>query len=115
MTQILTNNLHEYTYPDSLPFADKAIHWYRKLLLHPDVADDMTGFDNGIQLHMACAPPARYNSSIRRIQTTNQLTLCAEQRRKFGGRTHMKLCTQPQLTGTLTKWGILTLLLVFVC
>jgi hypothetical protein len=47
-TQLLTNNLHEHTYPDTLPFEEKAIRWYRELLLHPDKADDMTGFDNGI-------------------------------------------------------------------
>jgi len=47
-TQLLTNNLHEHTYPDTLPFEEKAICWYRELLLHPDKADDMTGFDNGI-------------------------------------------------------------------
>jgi len=47
-TQLLTNNLCKYTYPDTLPFEEKAIRWFRELLLHPDRADDMTGFDNGI-------------------------------------------------------------------
>jgi hypothetical protein len=47
-TQLLTNNLREHTYPDTDPFEEKAIRWYRELLLHPDKADDMTGFDNGI-------------------------------------------------------------------
>ena len=46
--QLLTNNLREHTYPDNDPFEEKAIRWYRELLLHPDKADDMTGFDNGI-------------------------------------------------------------------
>jgi hypothetical protein len=47
-TQLFINNLREYTYPDTLPFEEKAIRWYCKLLLHPHTADDMTGFDNRI-------------------------------------------------------------------
>ena len=39
-TQLLTNNLREHTYPGTLPFEEKAIRWYRELLLHPDRADD---------------------------------------------------------------------------
>jgi len=56
-TQLLTNNLREYTYPDTLPFEEKAIRWYRELLLHPDRADDMTGFDNGILIAYGMCPP----------------------------------------------------------
>jgi hypothetical protein len=56
-TQLLTNNLCEYTYPDTLPFEEKAIRWYRELLLHPDRADDMTGFDNGILIAYGMCPP----------------------------------------------------------
>jgi hypothetical protein len=56
-TQLLTNNLHKYTYPDTLPFAEKAIRWYRELLLHPVKANDMTGFDNGILIAYGMCPP----------------------------------------------------------
>ena len=56
-TQLLTNNLREHTYPDTLPFEEKAIRWYRELLLHPDRADDMTGFDNGILIAYGMCPP----------------------------------------------------------
>ena len=56
-TQLLTTNLREYTYPDTLPFEEKAIRWYRELLLHPDRADDMTGFDNGILIAYGMCPP----------------------------------------------------------
>lgn len=56
-TQILTNNLRGYTYPDTLQFEEKAIRWYRELLLHPGKADDMTGFDNGILIAYGMCPP----------------------------------------------------------
>lgn len=56
-TQILTKNLREYTYPDTRPFEEKAIRWYRELLLHPNKADDMTGFDNGILIAYGMCPP----------------------------------------------------------
>ena len=56
-TQLLTNNLREHTYPDNEPFAEKAIRWYRELLLHPNNADDMTGFDNGIFVAYRMCPP----------------------------------------------------------
>ncbi len=49
-TQLLTTNLCNHTVLDNLSFEEKAIHWYRNLLLHHDVADDMTGFDK----HMVC-------------------------------------------------------------
>jgi hypothetical protein len=29
-TQLLTNKLHKHTYPDTLPFEEKAIRWYRE-------------------------------------------------------------------------------------
>ena len=57
MTKLLTNNLRNHTYPDTLPFADKAIRWYRELPLHPHTADDMTGFDNGILIAYNMCPP----------------------------------------------------------
>ena len=57
MTQLLNNNLREYILPDTTPFAEKAIQWYRKLLLHPEEADDMTGFDNGILIAYGMCPP----------------------------------------------------------
>ena len=62
-TQLLTNNLCEYTYPDTLPFEEKAICWYRNLLLHPDRADDMTGFDNG-DLNCVWNVPSLYFTGI---------------------------------------------------
>ena len=56
MTQkLLIKNLHEYILPDNLPFDEQAICWYPKLLLHPEKADDMMGFDNGILIaHRMC-------------------------------------------------------------
>jgi hypothetical protein len=47
-TQLLTDNLQSYLLLDNLPFAEKAIHWYNKLLLNHNSAGGMTGFDNGI-------------------------------------------------------------------
>ena len=46
--ELLTNNLCEYTYPDTLPFEE---------ILHPDRADDMTRFDNGILIAYGMCPP----------------------------------------------------------
>jgi hypothetical protein len=103
-TQLLTNNLREYTYPDTVPFAEKAIRWYRELLLHPEKANDMTGFDNGILIAYGMCPPACYRNCIRWLRNTSQPTLCAGQQRKFGGRTHTKSCTRPQLIGKPTRW-----------
>ena len=57
MTQLPTNNLREYILPDTTPFAEKAIRWYRKLLLHPEEADDMTGIDNRILITYGMCPP----------------------------------------------------------
>jgi hypothetical protein len=48
-TKLLTDNLRAHLYPDNSPFEDKAIQWYRDLLLNQDQdLDDMIGFDNGI-------------------------------------------------------------------
>ncbi len=41
------DNLRGYTVPDTRSFEEKAIRWYRDLLLGWK-ADDQTGFDNGI-------------------------------------------------------------------
>jgi hypothetical protein len=99
-TQLLTNNLREYTYPDTLPFEEKAIRWYRELLLHPDRADDMTGFDNGILIAYEMCPPCPLQDFIKWLRNINRPTLCAGQQRKFGERTHMRSCTRQRLTGT---------------
>ena len=56
-TQLLINNRREHTYPDTLPFEEKAIRWYHELLLHPHKADDMTGCDNGILIAYGMCPP----------------------------------------------------------
>ena len=56
-TQILTNDLREHTYPDTLPFEEKAIHWYHELLLYPNKADDMTSFNNRILIAYGMCPP----------------------------------------------------------
>ncbi len=55
--QLLTTNLRNHTVPDNLPFKEKAICWYRDLLLHHNKADDMTGFDNGILMVYGMCPP----------------------------------------------------------
>jgi hypothetical protein len=57
MTLLLQKNLREYILPDNLPFEEKAIRWYRELLLYPEKADDMTGFDNGILIAYGMCPP----------------------------------------------------------
>jgi len=56
-TQLLTTNLRNHTVPDNLSFEEKAIFWYRDLLLHHNVTDDMTGFDNGILVAYGMCPP----------------------------------------------------------
>jgi hypothetical protein len=58
-TQLLTNNLCQYLVPDTLLFEEKAICWYRELLLHHDKADNMTGFDNGILIAYGMCPPCK--------------------------------------------------------
>ncbi len=57
--RLLTNNLHEYSIPDTLPFEEKAIRWYQELLLNHSQADDMTGFDNGILMAYGMCPPCK--------------------------------------------------------
>ena len=57
MTLLLQTNLCEYTIPDNLPFEEKAIRWYCKLLPYPEKADNMTGFDNGILIAYGMCPP----------------------------------------------------------
>ena len=57
MTQLLTDNLREYILPDTLPFAEKSIRWYLKLLLHPEKANNMTGFDNRMLIAHGMCPP----------------------------------------------------------
>ena len=58
-TQPLTTNLGNHTVPDNLSFKEKAIRWYRNLLLHHNVADDMTGFENGILIAYGMCPPCK--------------------------------------------------------
>ena len=60
-TQLLTTNLCNHTVPDNLPFEEKAIRWYHDLLLNHDVADDMTGFDNGILVACGMCPSCELN------------------------------------------------------
>ncbi len=56
---LLTNNLHEYSIPDTLPFEEKANRWYQELFLNHSQADDMTGFDNGILMAYGMCPPCK--------------------------------------------------------
>ena len=56
-TQLLTTNLCNHTLPNNLPFEEKTICWHRDLLLHHNVADDMTGFDNGILVAYGMCTP----------------------------------------------------------
>ncbi len=58
-TQLLTNNLRQYLVPDTLLFEEKAIPWYRELLLYHDKADDMMGFDNRILIVYGMCPPCK--------------------------------------------------------
>ena len=58
-TRLLTNNLCQYLVPDTLLFEEKAICWYRELLLHHDKADNMTGFDNRILFAYGMCPPCK--------------------------------------------------------
>jgi hypothetical protein len=58
-SQLLTNNLRQYLVPITLLFKEKAICWYRELLLHHDKADDMTGFDNEIIITYGMCPPCK--------------------------------------------------------
>ena len=92
VTQLLTDNLRKHTYPDTLPFEEKAIRWYRELLLHPDRADDMTRFDNRILIAYGMCHPCPLQEFIRWLRKISRPTLCAGQQRKFGERTHMRSC-----------------------
>jgi hypothetical protein len=56
-TQLLITNLRNQTVPDNLPIEEKAIHWYRDLLLNLNITDNMTGFDNGILVAYGMCPP----------------------------------------------------------
>jgi hypothetical protein len=56
VARLLANNLREYSIPDTLPFEEKAIHWYQELLLDHSQADDMTGFDNEILMVCGMCP-----------------------------------------------------------
>ena len=58
-TQLLTTNLRNHTVPDNLPFEETAIRWYPDLPLNHDVADDMTGFDNGILVAYGMCSPCK--------------------------------------------------------
>jgi hypothetical protein len=58
-THLLTNNLCSYLVPETLPFAKKAIPWYRDLLLNHKKVDDMKGFDNGILIANGMCPPCK--------------------------------------------------------
>jgi hypothetical protein len=57
--RLLTDNLCKYSIPDTLLFEEKAICWYRELLLHHNQADNMTGFDNGILIVYSMCPPPK--------------------------------------------------------
>jgi hypothetical protein len=58
-TQLLTDNLQNYLFPDNLPFAEKAIRWYNKLPLNHNSGDNMTGVDNGILMAYGMCPPCK--------------------------------------------------------
>jgi hypothetical protein len=58
-TQLLTTNLCNHTVPNNLSFKEKAIRWYHDLLLHHNVAGDMTGFDNRILIAYGMCPPCK--------------------------------------------------------
>ena len=88
---------------------------YRELLFHPDKADDMTGFDNGILVAFGMCLPCPLQEYYQMAPNVSQHTSCAARRRKFGGRTHTKLCTPQQRIGTLnTRWKSNDLFLIFV-
>jgi hypothetical protein len=55
--QRLTDNLQGYLIPDTLSFKEKAVQWFRDLLLRKDKVDDMTGFDNSIMMVYRMCPP----------------------------------------------------------
>jgi hypothetical protein len=50
-------NLQNYIVLDTLSLEEKAIRWFNKLLLHWDMVDDITEFDNGIMMAYGMCPP----------------------------------------------------------
>ncbi len=58
-THLLTDNLCGYLILDTLPFAEKAIHWYCDLLLNHMKVNDMMGFKNGILIAYGMCPPCK--------------------------------------------------------
>jgi hypothetical protein len=58
-THLLTDNLCSYLVPNTLPFAKKAIRWYRDFLLNHKKIDDMMGFENGILIAYGMCPPCK--------------------------------------------------------
>jgi hypothetical protein len=55
--QWLIDNLRSYIIPDTHSFEEKAIRWYRDLLLGKDQVNDMTGFNNGIMMEYGMCLP----------------------------------------------------------
>ena len=53
---LLMQNLHNHTVPNTLTFEENKIVWYRSLLLNQAHADDMTEFDNGILIAYGMCP-----------------------------------------------------------
>ena len=57
VTRLLANNCHNHKFFYNLSFEEKAIHWYHNLLLHHNIVDDMTGFDNGFLVAYGMCTP----------------------------------------------------------
>jgi hypothetical protein len=51
------DNLQGYLVLDTLSFKEKAVQWFKDLLLCKDRVDDMMGFDNGIMMTYGICPP----------------------------------------------------------
>ena len=58
-TCLLTINLCNHTVPGNSSFKEKAILWYHDLLLHHNIADDMTGFATGILVVYGMCPSCK--------------------------------------------------------
>jgi hypothetical protein len=57
-TVMLTNNLRAHIHPDNSLFEEKAIQWYKDLLLNQEEElDDTIGFENGILIAYGMTPP----------------------------------------------------------
>ncbi len=87
-----------------------AVHMYDNT-----VCIDMTGFNNGILIAYGMCPPCtlpEYYQMAPEHQPTHFMR--GEQRQKFGGRTHTKLCTRPQLIRKPTRWKKILILSFFV-